>query len=171
MDFKLNTLQYLTEHSVLDKITHVGKNSSQKDEIAFYKKRIFLTTKLLLRNNKVNPSVNNAFNNYARILIQHFKIVDTNDILQEEFKNMINTDNLNNELNHELNPDYEIESDANSHIFVRQTDENEGTLNNFVKTVHTRPEEKMIMPKQRTVNLKNPVLRNKGINKRIINKK
>jgi hypothetical protein len=165
MDFKLNTLQYFTEPGLLEKINSDNK-CSHKDEISFYKKRIFLTTKLLLRNNKINPSVNNAFNNYARILIQHFKIVDTNDILQEEFKNMINTDNeSNNKFNNEIKPDYEIESEANSHIFIKQTDETEGTLNNFVKMVHTRPEKKMIMPKQRMVNLKNPHLRNKGINK------
>jgi hypothetical protein len=161
MDFKLNTLHYLTEPTLLEKINNDGKNDSQKNEIDFYKKRIFLTTKQLLRNKKLNSSVNNAFNNYARILIQHFKIVDTNDILQEEFKNM---QEQTVQSNYEFKSESEIENAANSYIIAEQKDENEGTLNNFVKTIHTKSEEKMIMPKQRTVNLKNPTLRNKGIN-------
>lgn len=161
MDFKLNTLQYLTEPSLLEKLNNDSKKLSHKDEIGFYKKRIFLTTKLLLRNGKINSSVNDAFTNYVRVLIQHFKIVDTNDILQAEFKNMLNENKL--DVN-DIKNDNEIKTEANSYIFEEQKDENEGTLNNFVKTIYTKPEEKIIMPKQRTVNLKSPELRNKGIN-------
>lgn len=162
MDFKLNTLQYFTEPSLLEKINSDNK-CSDKDEIAFYKKRIFATTKLLLRNNKINPSVTNAFNNYARTLIQHFKIVDTNDILQEEFKNIKNQTEINND---ESKRQSEIDNEANSYIMVEQTDKNEGTLNNFVKTVSTKSKVKIIMPKQKNINLTNPELRNKGIHKK-----
>lgn len=163
MDFKLNTLQYLTEPSLLEKLNNDNKKTNYKDEIGFYKKRIFLTTKLLLRNGKINSSVNDAFINYVKVLIQHFKIVDTNDILQEEFKNILNDSKVNKS---EIKNDNEIETEANSYIFEEQKDENEGTLNNFVKTIYTKPEEKIIMPTQRTVNLKSPELRNKGINNR-----
>tara|TARA_Y100000741_G_scaffold358281_1_gene337249 strand:- start:2383 stop:2877 length:495 start_codon:yes stop_codon:yes gene_type:complete len=162
MDFKLNTLQYLTEPSLLEKLNSNSKKTAHNDEIGFYKKRIFLTTKSLLRNAKINPSVNNAFNNYVSVLIQHFKIVDTNDILQEEFKNILKNDNISKE---QIKSVSEIEKEANSYIIEEQRDENEGTLNNFVKTINSKPEEKIIMPKQKIVNLKNPELRNKGINK------
>jgi len=163
MDFKLNTLQYLTEPSLLEKLNNDSKKTTNKDEIGFYKKRIFVTTKLLLRNGKINTSVNDAFINYVKVLIQHFKIVDTNDILQEEFKNMLNENKV---YKNEIKSGNEIETEANSHIFKEQNDKNEGTLNNFVKTIYTKPEAKIIMPKQRTVNLKSPELRNKGINNR-----
>ena len=167
MDLKLNTLQYLTEPTLLEKLNGDNKKSQQKDDIGFYRKRIFLTTKLLLKNHKINSSVNSAFNNYARVLIQHFKIVDTNDILQAEFKNMQDKE----EKNDILKSVSEIEDEANSYIITEEKDKNEGTLNNFIKTIHTKPEEKIIMPKQRIINLKSPELRNKGINKKSKNNK
>ena len=74
--------------------------------------------------------------------------------------------NENKVYKNEIKSGNEIETDANSHIFKEQNDKNEGTLNNFVKTIYTKPEAKIIMPKQRTVNLKSPELRNKGINNR-----
>ena len=161
MDLKLNTLQYLTEPGILKKINHQDKKQCNTDEIAFYKKRIYILTKSLLKNKKINSSVNDAFNNYAMTLIQHFKIVDTNDILQEEFKNI--QENINKHHNEPDKTELEILTEANSFIINETPDVNEGTLNNFVKTVTTSLEEPMIIPKQKNINLKDPHLRNKGI--------
>ena len=163
MDFKLNTLQCLTDPILLEKLNNDSKKTNYKEDLGFYKKRIFLTTKSLLRNGKINPSVNDAFINYVKVLIQHFKIVDTNDILQEEFKNILKRDNIRKS---DIKSETEIVSEANSYIFEEPKDKNKCTLNNFVKIVQTNPVEKIIMPKQRTVNLKSLDLRNKGINNR-----
>ena len=162
MDLKLNTLHYLTEPGILKKINKQDKNQSNADDIAFYKKRIYITTKSLLKKKKINSSVNEAFNNYAMSLIQHFKIVDTNDILQEEFKNI--QANINKHHNEPVKTEQEILTDANSFIINETPDVNKGTLNKFVKIVNTNTSlEPMIIPEQKKVNLKDHHLRNKGI--------
>jgi hypothetical protein len=161
MDLKLNTLQYLTVPGILKQINHQDKKLSQSDDIAFYKKRIYITTKSLLKKKKINSSVNDAFNNYAMTLIEHFKIIDTNDIIQDEFKNTQNNINIcDNEPDKTV---VEIETEANSFIINEKPDVNEGTLNNFVKIVKTSVKAPMIIPKQKNINLKDNHLRNKGI--------
>jgi hypothetical protein len=158
MDLKLNTLQYLTEPSFLEKINRNDKKFTLDDDIDFYKKRIYLTTKSLLRNKNINPSVNNAFNEYAITLIKYFKITDTNDILQEELKHM----KQNNNTPQELNKD--VEDEANAFIMNNINDEcDNGTLKNFVKIIKTGSPEKIFMPEKKRINLKDPNLKNKGI--------
>ena len=161
MDLKLNTLQYLTEPGILKKINNQDKKLSNTDEIAFYKKRIYIATKSLLKKKKINSSVNEAFNNYAMSLIQHFKIVDTKDILQKKFKNI--QANINKHHNEPDKTELEILTEANSFIINETPDENKGTLNKFVKIVNTSLEDPMIMPQQKNINLKDHHLRNKGI--------
>ena len=160
MDFKLNTLQYLTEPSLLEKINKTEKNTTLDKDIEFYKKRIYITTKNLLRNKKVNSSVDNAFNEYVATLIKYFKITDTNDILQEELKNIQRKNNTKTEMNNN------IESEANEMIMnnVNDNDDINGTLNNFVKMKKKKKErEKIFMPEKKKINLKDPNLQNKGI--------
>jgi hypothetical protein len=156
MDFKLNTLQYLTEPSLLEKINKAEKNTTLDKDIEFYKKRIYLTTKNLLRNKKVNSSVDNAFNEYVATLIKYFKITDTNDILQEEFKNIQRRNNTNTAMNKN------IESEANEMI-MNNANDNDGTLNTFVKTNKKKEREKIFMPEKKRINLKDPNLKDKGI--------
>jgi len=161
MDFKLNTLQYLTEPSRLDKFNKTEKNTIHDKDIEFYKKRIYLTTKKLLRNKRINPSVENAFNEYVATLIKYFKIIDTNDILQEDLNNIQVRNNTNTEMN------ANIEYEANE-MMMNNANDNDGTLNTFVKMNKNKNHEKIIMPEKKKINLKDPKLKNKGIyNKKI----
>ena len=161
MDFKLNTLQYLTEPSRLDKFNKTEKNTIHDKDIEFYKKRIYLTTKNLLRNKRFNPSVENAFNEYVATLIKYFKIIDTNDILQEDLNNIQMRNNTNTEMN------ANIEYEANE-MMMNNANDNDGTLNTFVKMNKNKNHEKIIMPEKKKINLKDPKLKNKGIyNKKI----
>ena len=156
MDFKLNTLQYLTEPSRLDKFNKTEKNTIHDKDIEFYKKRIYLTTKKLLRNKKINPSVDNVFNEYVATLIKYFKITDTNDILQEELNNIQMRNNTNIEMN------ANIESEANE-MMMNNANDNDGTLNTFVKIKKNKEHEKIFMPEKKKINLKDPKLKNKGL--------
>ena len=157
MDVDLNTLQYLTEPALLNKLTKSDKKSSLDQEIKFYKKRIYaMTKKLLLKSeNDVNDDIHSAFENYARVLIQHFKIVDTNDILQEEFKNFqVESQETN------ITIDKEATKNADK-LIINQPKPKENNLKEFVKTVKCKPKEQLILPKKRVINLKTKDLKNK----------
>lgn len=157
MDVDLNTLQYLTEPHMLNKLTKKDKNTSLNNEINFYKKRIYATTKkLLLRTNaNINDDIRSAFENYTKLLIQHYKITDTNDILQQEFKHL-----KEEQIKDNTPLDVDVESKANEFIINKPSQEN-NTLKSFVKTVSCKSKEQVVLPRQRVVNLKNKKLKNK----------
>lgn len=56
-----------------------------KEDIIFYKKRIYQSTKELIHNKFVSEteSIENAFLNYAKLLIDNFKLDDTKELLNE----------------------------------------------------------------------------------------
>ena len=89
MDVSLNLidLQYLTNPDKLTKLMQ-KKNLQQipRNDLDFYKKRIFQLTKDMLRGEKINTKVNKAFVNYAQICIDHFKFMDKMELIQNDYK-------------------------------------------------------------------------------------
>lgn len=168
------------------------KKFSSKDR-KFYRKRILQLTKELLQpSNSVpgmttdgsfntqdsfslihkqmmeHPEVIHSFNQYIRTCIEHFKLMDHSDILQEEYKDLEDLEKSTQELDDILGPD-----DLGLGV-VRPDDllihsvklVKPYTMDRFVKkTVLKKPEE-IPLPKQKKVDLKNPELKNKGICKK-----
>jgi hypothetical protein len=68
--------------------TQVSK-SVQEEEKKFYRKRIYCLTKelLLTKEEPMNllPDVKYAFDNYIKSCIHYFKVLDSHDILQQEY--------------------------------------------------------------------------------------
>ena len=64
-------LLYLTNQNFIDKYNqkkiNIQQNETLDDDIAFYRKRIFNTTKDLLRKNSVNSAVDSSFIALTRI--------------------------------------------------------------------------------------------------------
>ena len=56
----------------------------KKEDLRFYKIRIYQMTKDLVLEGHINDKINAAFNNYARTCIQHFKFIDMRDLIQED---------------------------------------------------------------------------------------
>ena len=85
-------LLYLTnQHFVgkYDQKKQVSENLKQfTEDMSFYRKRIFSTTKDIIRGKTINNPVNNSFNNYAQELIKYFKYLDKQDILQQEYDDL-----------------------------------------------------------------------------------
>ena len=71
------------------KISNIPK---KKDKI-FYKKRIHQLTKQCMQNNPPNSTIRDTFNEYLKSCITYFKEEDTNEILQQEYKDLIISDN------------------------------------------------------------------------------
>ena len=154
-----------------------------KKDKKFYRRRVLNLTRELLLSKKeggdtsdltnvmetvVTPDLLNAFDNYVKACIHNFKIIDKNDIIQEDYKD-INM-NLLNDLNFlDLSETLENETQNNSNEnnkLIMRTIKEKSNLDNFVKIKYQKPQEDIIIPKIREINLNDPNLRNKGIKKK-----
>ena len=142
-------------------------HSINKEERKFYKKRIYNLFKEMLMNktepDDLLPDVKYAYDNFLNASINYFKTIDNNDLLQEEYKtlddNNVALENIN--AIPELGDDVGLE-DADK-LLMRSIKITPPSLDKYVKRKSTKPEEKLIMPKQKEVNLMNPELKVKGL--------
>ena len=146
-----------------------SKSENIKD-LKFYRKRIYYLTKdlLLLKDQTIPvlPEVKIAFDNYVNTCINYFKVIDRNDIIQEDYKDVhhVISDKIGelNKLNdlHNLNTTEEADN-----YLMRQIKIKKNSLDGFVKKKINKPKE-IILPKEKNINLKDPLLKNKGIVKK-----
>jgi hypothetical protein len=170
LDCLLNKNMY-NKHLLADKKRH-----NLKKDKKFYKKRIFnLVKEMLITKEEPSdlcPDVKYTFDNFVESAIHYFKSKDNNDLIQSEYNNIEETPVINSDLL-ELNIDSPLtEKDANE-LLMRSFKITKPSLDNFVTIKYTKPLHDIILPKQKDINLTDPVLRNKGIirkKKNIINK-
>jgi len=155
-----------------------------KRDKKFYRKRILQLTRDILTNNAPEKMTNDvlfAFENYVKICIPYFQMIDESDIIQSEYENLLddlqldennNSKNINNNLNDDNNANNsnEIKTIHADKLMLRQIKNDKYTLDKFVKITNTKKEE-VIIPTQKDINLKEPSLRNKGIPDKSIRKK
>lgn len=141
--------------------------SINKEDKKFYKKRIYNLFKELLIHklepDNLLPDVKYAYDNFVNASINYFKTIDNNDLLQEEYKTLDNNNIAleNIDANPELGDDVGVE-EADK-LLMRSIKITPPSLDKYVKRKSTKPEEKLIMPKQKEINLMNPDLKVKGI--------
>jgi hypothetical protein len=153
LEFLMNKqayLKYISKDGV-----KIANNLKDKH---FYKKRIYDLTKQLMHNELSDSNdINNAFDNYINYCIQHFKLVDTTDILQEDYANMPSEELCN----------YDVENSKQqiNEYITRQIKYNQpNSLEKMVKrTIIQSDKPAPILPKVKEVNLTDPALRFKGI--------
>ena len=104
-----------------------------------------------------DDNVNKSFESFISLAINHCKIIDKRDLLQEEYPSISQSDNKTPLETFDIN-------DTNNFL-MRQPPPKEKTLDTFVK-VTTKNNEDNFIPKQRKVNLKQKKLKTKGINKK-----
>jgi hypothetical protein len=134
-----------------------------RQEKKFYKKRLVDLTKDLLSKPSVYektifPDVKYAFDVYTKTCVEYFKSLDNNDILQEEYKNIDHESIL------QTDPVLQQTQQDADKLLMRNIQIK--PLDKFVKRICTKKEEEIIIPKQKDVNLTDPVLKNKGIIKK-----
>lgn len=153
----------------------VNKSLNKKDK-KFYRRRIFdLTKSLLINKDKPKdllPDVKYAFDIYMKSCIHYFKTIDNNDIIQDEYKDLDNLNEIMDEhLDNELfDSDLNLESKEEADKLMMRSINLKPTLDNFIQKVKIKSEE-IILPKQKEINLTDPVLKTKGIKKKNINNK
>ena len=162
MDVSLNLidLQYLTNPDKLTKLMQ-KKDLQQipRNDLDFYKKRIFQLTKEMLRGEKINTKVNKAFVNYAQICIDHFKFTDKMELIQNEYKDIKPSVNKKNTFNMK---------NSNS-VMLRKKKPYRPRITDNIKIKSTRINTPPVIPKTRNFNLKDPRFREKGLKKKNIN--
>ena len=155
------TLEYLLNPVLYDKISN--QNSKEQlisEDLQFYRKRICQITKDMCKGKYINDNLKTVFFNYASTVIYYLKQLDEKDILQSHYLDLnfdISTnDYLNTDLSYNFNPD---------NLIINQPKKN-NTLDTFIKKINVQSIDK-ILPQQRIANITNPLLKTKGLKKKI----
>ena len=162
------TLDCLLNKEVMSK--HIMKQREKqinKEDLKFYRKRIFNLFKEIISNTQpddLSPDVKYSYDTFIKSAINYFKIIDNNDILQEDYKDVMFPSEICSD---------EVDLSANlvevNKIMMRSVKMDLPTLDKYVKRTSNKKEENIILPKSREVDISNPELKNKGIKKNINN--
>jgi len=164
------TLECLMNKSQYEKYLNQVKGTStsktvNKKEKKFYKRRIFDLTKQLLNNEKPEmmfPDVSSAFDLYAKVCIEYFKALDKTDIIQSDYDGFVEDDAIGSNT---LSESEQVELNKLLMRSIKITEPN--ALEKLVKRTTTKICQKApVIPIQKDINLKDPVLKNKGIRKK-----
>ena len=158
----MNKQQY--ERYIASKVSKSVKDEDKK----FYRKRIYCLTKdLLLKTEEPDnllPYVKYAFDQYVKSCIHYFKVLDSNDIVQEQYKELDDHDNKSdNKLDNILE-----EEVLENPLDVKDLKEKDESSVRLIKSFYNpfeeffTPKDQIILPKQREMNLQDPSLMNKG---------
>jgi hypothetical protein len=145
-------------------------NSNRKDK-KFYKKRIYDLTKQLINNEKpegIYSGIIDTFELYTKVCIEYFKTLDKTDIIQKDYNGLITDVSSNAEVHLDSLQNAENIEEANKLMMrlVKITEPNsleKLVKRTMIKNVDAKPN---IPPKQKEINLKDPILKNKGIRKK-----
>lgn len=138
----------------------INTANKNKKDAKFYRKRIYDLTKQLLNEGEptqnYSTDIKKSFQQYIRTCIDYFKILDTTDILQENYADLSTDTNITSPI---TPPDDMVMLRS-----IKITEPN--SLEKLVTVKRTRPPTKIHIPIQQTINIKDPVLKNKGIRKK-----
>ena len=119
------TLEFLTNplyHNMINsKSGLINNNKINKQDIKFYRKRIYALSKDLLKGDSPNESLKKIHDDYVNAAIIYLKMIDTKDIIQEQYK----VDSSSNEIGHNEIGDNEILPDINNINFSNEMGSNE----------------------------------------------
>jgi len=157
------TLDFLLNKETMGK--HVMKQREKqinKEEFQFYKKRITNLFKELVNTDypeDLSPDVKYAYDTFIKTTINYFKVIDNNDLLQEEYKDVDFPSEVCDDNDLDLSGNF---MDANK-LMMRSVKMDLPTLDKYVKRTTNKNIEHVILPKSRDVNIMQPELQNKGI--------
>jgi hypothetical protein len=170
------TLNCLLNKDMINKHLKNKKiKANNKEERKFYRKRTYNLFKELLIGNEPSdllPDVKYAYDNFINSCIHYFKVIDNNDLRQEEYKELDFIENSNNDTVIDISSNNTkniiLNNDINS-LLMRSVKIDTPNLDKYVKKTSTKKKEEIILPKQKEIDLANPELKNKGLKKNITN--
>lgn len=177
LDFLINKKQYKNHCTSFTENT-INKKINRKDK-KFYRRRILSLTKDLLYKETeasaeavIPPDIKYMFDNFIKACVHYFKILDRNDIIQEDYNEFHDFEDKIKENNEIHDESHKILKEENEKLLMRSVKMANPSLDNFIKINMTNQSKELIIPQQKEINLKDPILKNKGIDKKknIINK-
>jgi hypothetical protein len=173
LDFLLNKKMYNNQ------IKNKKSKQVNHEERKFYRKRICNLFKELITDKPPDDlllDVKYTYENFINATINYFKAIDSNDIIQaQHYEDVADEPCETNETceNNETKviSNFSISNiDAADAILMRTVKIETPTLDKYVKrTSFKKKEEKLVLPKQKEINLNDPQLKNKGIKNNINN--
>jgi len=163
------TLDCLLNKEMIGK--HVMKQREKqinKEDLKFYRKRIFNLFKEIISNTPpkdLAPDVKYAYATFIKTSIDYCKVIDNNDLLQEEYNDIELPIQISSESIVDLSSNF-IES---NNLLMHSIKIDPPTLDKYVKRRSHEKETSIILPKSREVDIMNPELKDKGIKKNITN--
>jgi hypothetical protein len=168
LDYLINMKQY-KNHFISFTENTINKKINKKDK-RFYRRRILSLTKDLLYKEEseilVSPDIKFAFVNLVKTCIHYFKILDRNDIIQEDYNGFDEEIKEENNEEKEISESEQFLKEENEKLLMRSVKMTSNPLDNFIKIKMTKQIEELIIPQQKQINLKDPILKNKGVNKK-----
>ena len=167
-DTKLASLTYLTNPLYQQKIEKQKKDKDNvnKSDIKFYRKRISSLTKDMLKGDiPDNNFIKSVYETYVNGIIKYFKMIDTTDIIQEQYINNDIVDNV------DIADEIKEVNMTNVNDIMMNKYPTKNTLDNFVIKQHNDSNETKIIPIILDVNLKEPSLKTKGVREKSKKKK
>lgn len=171
------TIEYFSNTGLYNKYVNkidIDKCINKSDK-KFYKKRIINETKKMLKDEFDSNELREMFNKYIFSLINHFKMIDTNEILQKQFlednsqNNILDiSNNIDVSNNIEQLDEINISDVSNCNpdeLLFKKNDCKILTMDNFIN-VKQRKREKIELPLKKNINLREPELKTKGIQKK-----
>uniref|UniRef100_A0A6C0JCL4 Uncharacterized protein n=1 Tax=viral metagenome TaxID=1070528 RepID=A0A6C0JCL4_9ZZZZ len=150
MDLSQNNqvdLLYLTNPNFKIKYNKEKIRLINDEDIKFYRKRILQDTKAHLRGHTETLDITNAFERFAMELINYYKFIDKQKLIQEEYKNLPKKISKKPE-NFKLLEENELIMNKPSVI--------KKTIKDFIPiVVRERSHRKIVIPKVKTYDLKN----------------
>src|SRR6056300_785979 len=148
-------LMYLTNHSRQPREAKKQNELVDRKEVSFYRKRIFQLCKDLLRQNPTSPEINELFDQFCLTAIEHFKMVDKAEIIQNEYKHL-DTDIPVSSYKPEDIPDP-------NEIMFKKIEKPNDKMDRFVIKHITKKEPDIHLPTQKKYNLKDVKYQEKDI--------
>jgi hypothetical protein len=169
------SLEYLMNKDSYERYrtrTNTSVIAANKKDKKFYRRRISDLTKKLLYpveepdkdkpKEYISPDIHHTFDLYVKACIEYFKNLDKSDILQEDYKGLLDIDAKN-----EINIDNIHGVEQADELMMRSIKIREpNNLEKLVTRKSLAPQNTLIPPQQKDINLKDPELKNKGIRKK-----
>ena len=158
-------LQSFSNPEAMRRLNKIQKNETRgktidKEELDFYKIRIFNISKEILQNKTVEPRLTELFHQFANQCISHFKFLDKSDNIQNDYVGL-----------EEKTPVENFIDISNSHlIMMKKKTVKIPKITDHIK-VKTTIVKKPFLPKERKLNLRDPKYKIKGIKKKGLVKK
>ena len=136
-----------------------------QEERKFYRKRIYHLFKEIINGNSpkyLAPDVKYAYDNFVNATIQYFKTIDNSDIIQSEYDNLDLQECSENIADCSQN----ILAEADL-LLMRSIKMEVPNLDKYVVRTRIKKKEEIIITQQKEINLQDPELKKKGLEKNI----